>query len=235
MIFLLSLTGCVKEDGVCVSTSGKLIREQRYLSDFDSIRVTDYVNVIITQDSVNTAMVEAGEYVAGGIITKVSGRELHIGNTNQCNWLRSYSKPLNVHLHVKNLMKIHYESSGDIHSTDTIRTGYLKIDMWGGCGTIDLLVNVGDGHFIQHMGTSTLILKGVCNVSSVYSGDYGLLKLDGLRTGFTFVKCSGSNDCYVNARHELNATITSIGNIYYTGNPSEIKFSGTGEGKLIPL
>ena len=177
--------------------------------------------------------VEAGQNLMGGIKSELNGRELVLRNTNSCNWLRSYSKPVNVYVYQNHLLKIHYESAGDISCQDTIRAGYLKIDMWGGCGTIDLKVNIGDGHFIQHMGTATLILHGVCKVSSVYAGDYGLLQLKDLRTGYTFVTNSGSNDCYVNAIHELEATINSIGNIYYGGNPASIKASITGSGKLI--
>jgi len=233
-LLLIILGGCGKEGGKCVSSSGQILVEDRRISDFDSIRVQDHLNVILVQDSVNSVKVEAGENIIGGIVTELSGRELILRNTNKCNWLRSYTKPINVYVSVKNLLKIHYESSGDISCTDTIRTGYLKIDMWGGCGTIDLRVNVGDGYFIQHMGTATLVLTGICNISSVYAGDYGLLQLRGLRTGYTFVTNSGSNDCYVNASQVLGATITSIGNIYYSGGPQEITTTITGAGQLIP-
>ena len=229
-IFLCS---CGKNGGKCISTTGPVTRQVRLISDFDSIRVYDNLNVILIQDSVNKVTAEAGENIIGGIVATVSERELVLHNTNSCNWLRSYSNPLNVYVSVKNLMKIHYESSGDITCTDTIRSGYLKIDIWGGCGTIDLKVRVFDGYFIQRMGTATMILKGVCNVSSVFSGDFGLLNLKELKTGYTFVTNSGSNNCYVNTSHELGATITSIGNIYYSGNPKVIKTTITGTGKVI--
>lgn len=228
------LSGCIKGDGSCFSGSGDVVFQQRNITEFDSIRIQDHVNVILRQGSVNSVTVEAGENIIGGILTELSGRELVISNVNQCNWLRSYNKPLNVHLTVRNLQKIHYESSGNIISLDTIRSPVLKIHLWGGCGDIDLLVNIGDGTFIQHLGTATLVLKGKCNVSNVYAGDFGLLQLKELRTGYTFVISNSSNDCYVNARHQLSATINSIGNIYYSGNPAEIVSDIKGAGRLIP-
>ena len=231
---LLVISACTKEGGKCVSSTGKVIFQNRNITEFDSIRMLDHVNVILTPANSNQVTVEAGENIIGGIKTELAGRELILRNTNDCNWLRSYSKPINVHIAVRNLMKIHYESSGNITCTDTIRSSYLKIDMWGGCGTIDMNVHVGDGFFLQHLGTATLRLRGVCNISSVYAGQYGLLKLDELRTGYTFVTNSSSNDCYVNARHSLEAKITSIGNIYYSGNPASINSTIQGEGKLIP-
>ena len=132
------------------------------------------------------------------------------------------------------LFRSHYESSGNVTSVDTIRSSSLKIDLWGGCGDLELLVNIGDGTFIQHLGTASLVMKGRCNISNVYAGDFGLLQLSGLRTGYTFVTSNSSNDCYVNARHQLSAAIRSIGNIYYSGNPAEIITDITGEGRLIP-
>ncbi|MFZ4520994.1 MAG: head GIN domain-containing protein [Bacteroidales bacterium] len=231
---LMLLNSCTKDGGNCVSSTGQIVMQDRHISDFDSIRVFDYMNIILKQDSINKVSVETGENIASGIVTELSGRELILRNTNKCNWLRSYSKPVNVYISVRNLLKIHYESSGNITCTDTLRNGYLKIDMWGGCGTIDLKVHIGDGYFIQHMGTATLILNGICNISSVFAGDYGLLQLKGLKTGYTFVTNSGSNDCYVNAKHSLGATINSIGNIYYSGDPEEIKSTINGSGKLIP-
>ncbi|MDP1622101.1 MAG: head GIN domain-containing protein [Bacteroidales bacterium] len=230
----IMLGGCGKDGGKCVSSTGRILLQDRNISDFDSIRVLDHVNVILNQGSENKVMVEAGEFIIGGIVTELAGRELVLRNTNRCNWLRSYSKPINVYVTVKNLLKIHYDSSGDITCTDTLRSGYLKIDMWGGCGAIDLKINVSDGFFIQHIGTATLILTGICKISNVFAGDYGLLQLTGLKAGYTFVTNSGTNNCYVYANRELDATITSIGNIYYSGDPKEIKATITGSGKLLP-
>lgn len=224
---------CSKDGGNCVSSSGEVIMQNRQLSEFDSIRVYDYLNVILIPDTYNNVTVEAGRNIITGISTEISGRELILRNNNNCNWLRNYSKPINVYLTVKNLQKIHYESSGNISCTDTIRSGLLKIEMWGGAGNIDLKVNIGEGFFIQQIGTSTLTLNGKCGISNVYAGDFGLLQLKGLKTGYTFVTNNSSNDCYVSATYALEATISSIGNIYYSGNPRNIKYDITGSGKLI--
>jgi len=227
------LCSCNKDGSRCLSPSGRIIIQDRHISEFDSIRVLDNVDVILVQDSMNRVQVEAGENIIGGIRTELSGRELVLSNSNMCNWMRSYSKPINVYVSVKNLLKINYDGSGDIHCTDTIRTGYLKLEMWGGCGNINLKINVDDGYFIQYMGTATLVVSGICKISNVHAGDYGLLNLGALKTGYTFVTNNSSNDCYVSAIHGINATISSIGNIYYKGDPVAINLTVTGTGKLI--
>jgi hypothetical protein len=109
------------------------------------------------------------------------------------------------------------------------------VDIWGGAGEINLLVNLKECSVILQLGTATVRMSGVCGNSNVYAGDFGLLRLDGMKSHYTFVANNGSNDCYVNTRFRLEANITSIGNIYFSGNPREISEKNTGTGKLIPL
>lgn len=231
---LFTLLSCNKQGEICITNTGTIIMQNRNISDFDSIRMLDYVNLILVPSNEKRVVVEAGENIINGIITNLNGGELILGNSNRCNWLRSYSKPLNVYVYTNNLLKIHYESSGNITCTDTLRSDSLLIDIWGGCGNIDLKLNINKGIFNLHKGTATVDLDGICNISSVYSADYGLMQLTGLKTGFTFITTLGTNDSYVNAKLQLNATIRSIGNIYFSGDPDLINATITGEGKLIP-
>ena len=232
---LALLPGCGKNGGVCLSDSGTVSRQRREVGEFDSIDLADNMTLVLTQDTFSRVEVESGKNLFGGISTTVKNRELIIRNNNTCNWVRSYSKPLNVYATVKNLVKIYYNSSGNVSTTNTINSGYLKLDIWGGCGVLDLDVNVVNGFFILHMGTATITLRGICQVSSVYSGDYGLVQLKQLQTGYTFVTNRGSNDCYVNANHYVEAWINSVGNVYYTGNPPSVTEHITGTGKLLPF
>lgn len=229
------LSGCGKSDGSCITNAGEVTREPRTIQDFDTINVADHVDLIIIPDSVNRIEVEAGKNVIRGITTRVENRTLYIRNENRCNWLRSYTKPLNVYIHARNISKIDYNSSGNITTTDTLYSGYLSVDLWGGCGIIDLKLHVINGYFILHLGTATLITHGVCHVGSVYAGDYGLLRLEDMKTGYTYVKNQGTNDCYVNAINFLDATLNSVGNIYFNGDPDSIRVQENGSGKLIHL
>ena len=219
--------------GACFTNTGTIIKEERQVGDFDSINVADYVNIILTQDSVNTVVVEAGQNVISNITTEVVSHELLIRNLLTCNWLRSYSKPINAYIHVKNLQKIYYNASGDISGTNTLKSGMLKIDIWGGCGSINLDLDVNQGLFFLRMGTVDITLHGNCNVSSMFQEDFGIFKCRNMTTGFSFITNNGSNDCYINVSQYLVATIGSIGNIYYTGNPDSIRTLITGSGKLI--
>jgi hypothetical protein len=225
--------GCEQSDYNCLKNNGKTIIQERILEDFDSIDVRDYVNLIITQDSVNRLTVETGQNIMDGIITEVKDRQLLIRNNNKCNWLRSYDIPVNVYISVRDLKKIYYLSSGNITTTNTIKSANLIIEVWGGCGTIDMDLDIFQGYFVIQMGTVDFKLHGRCAINTIYSGDYGPFNCKDLVTGYSYVTNASSNDCYVNVSQYLEAKIGSIGNIYYTGEPDSLDVYINGEGSVI--
>jgi hypothetical protein len=232
---LAIVSSCSKSGPDCFTSTGSITRESRHADDFDTIVANNNVDIILTQDTVNSVEVEAGKNIIDGILTEVADRQLTISNTNTCNWVRSYDKPLNVYVHVKNLRKIYYLSAGNISTTNTITAGSLMVDVWGGCGAIDMNVDLGQGEFYEHMGTADIIIRGKAVSISVASGDFGLLQLKDLKSDFTYVANTGSNDCYVHAEKYLDATIQNIGNIYYSGSPDTVRTHISGTGSLIHL
>jgi hypothetical protein len=235
LLLMAFLAGCGKSDENCLTSNGKTIKQSRMISDFDSIQVNDYVNLYLTQDSENKITVESGENIIDGITTDVVDRQLIISNKNKCNWLRSYNVPVNVYVSVKNLIKIYYMSSGNIYTTNTLKSSALTVEAWGGCGTIDLDLDLYQGSFILQMGTADFNLHGFCAINTIYSGDYGFFQCKDLKTRYLFITNRGSNDCYVNCSYYLDATIGSIGNIYYTGKPDSINTYIQGAGQVIPF
>jgi hypothetical protein len=231
---LLVLIGCESSDSNCVTNAGKVVKEVRELDDFDSIDVEEYVNLILTQDSVNKVTVETGNNILDGIVTEVNNGQLYIKNNNKCNWLRSYNIPVNVYISVKNLKKIYYNSSGNVTTTNTIRSNFFKFEVWGGCGSIDMDLDIYEGYFVLQMGTVDFTLRGYCAINTIYAGDYGFFQCKDLTTGYTFITNQGSNDCYVRASQYLQATVNSIGNIYYSGNPDTLITKINGQGNIYP-
>jgi len=217
---ILGLTACNKSEN-CFTSSGELTRDTLTVTSFDSIYLFDNVTLVLTQDSINRVCVEAGKNIISGITAEVSGNNLVIHNNNSCNWLREYSNPM-VYVsfsYYKQLLFLYYKSSGDMRSTNVLVNDSIEVHTWGGSGTIALHINCRKGTFVQHMGTVDFLLQGICEESNIFAGDYGLFDLRDLRTGYTYIKNYGTNNCYVQAKHELNATVGSIGNIYYKTPP----------------
>jgi len=230
---LISGISSCQKSGDCFKSTGSIIKESRIISDFDTIIARENADIILTQDTVNSVVVEAGEKIISGITTTVADRQLEIGNTNTCNWVRSYDKPMIVHVHVKNLRKIYYLSAGNITTSNVLTPESFLLDVWGGCGSIDLALNVNMGFIYEHLGTADITARGRSVFCSVVSADFGFLQLKDLQTDFCYVSNTGTNDCYLNVTKFLDATIRSIGSIYYTGKPDSVHSNITGAGQLI--
>src|SRR3954464_7455314 len=86
LVFVIS--SCKKENMCdCLKSTGDIITQEREAGDFTDLSVYDNVNVILTQDSINSITIEAGKHLMSGIKTKVESGRLTIENTNTCNWV----------------------------------------------------------------------------------------------------------------------------------------------------
>ena len=231
---MMSIVSC-SSGGKCFSNSGPVVFQERPVSTIDSIDLADNVDLVITQDSVEKITVEAGSNIISGITTDIVDRQLNIRNLNTCNWLRSYDKPIRVHVSVKRLRKISYNSAGNVSTGNTLRFDSLKVEVWGGCGTIDLDVDLGKGAFALNMGTVDYNLHGRCDIADFFLSDLGLIQAKDLKTRYCSVTSKGTNDCYVNVEVSLYAIIQNIGSVYYTGDPQTVGGKITGSGVLEPF
>ena len=228
------ITVSCSKGGKCFSNSGSVIMQERPVSPFDSIDLADDVNLILTQDTVDRIRVEAGSNIISGITTGIVNRQLMIRNLNTCNWLRSYDKPLNVYVSVRRLWKIYYNAAGNISTANTLRADSIRIEVWGGCGTIDLRLDCNKGWFNLNMGTADYQLHGRCDIADFYLNDMGLCQAGELGTRYCSVTNRGTNNCYVRVSVALYAIIQNIGSVYYTGEPASVGGKISGSGVLEP-
>ena len=218
-------------------SSGPIVKEQRDLSGFfDKISMYNNVNLVLSQGTNTSISVEGGGNLLSDITTEIgTDSTLTIRNNNRYNWVRNYDKEITVYLQVNQLRKIRYESTGDITTIDTIHQDSLRIDAWGGSGTIRMTIDCGTAWLIMQYGSMDFDISGRCGVTYIFTDSYGPFHCLGLHSYNTFIENGGTNDCYVNAIDRIDANIISQGNIYYSGNPPIINTSITGTGQLIHL
>lgn len=220
----------------CFQGTGKIIEEQRNISSHCIyIKVEDNLNLILTQNASPQIIVEAGENLQENIIATIINDSLYLSNKNKCNWLRDYSKPINIYIPSKNLYKIDYQGSGDISATYQIERDSLIIDVRNGSGSITLDLNVQLARLNLHEGTSDFNISGKSLITFIYAADYGPFFCSNFESKHLYMNNRGTNDCYVNSTYELGVTIENLGNIYYYGSPEIINSDITGKGRLIKM
>ncbi len=235
LFMLFFINSCKKTDPLdCFKNTGPDITETRNSGDFNSIVLYDNVNLVLTQQSTNTIEVTAGEKIISKVTTRINNKELIIENTNTCNWVRSFDREITVYVGVKNLIGIEYRGSGDISTSNTIKSDSLHINIWEGAGRVDLDLEVHRSYVYFHIGTADVYLTGFAHLSYITAASFGPVDARNLSTVYTYIANKGSNNCYIKTNLHLGATITSIGNIYYKGNP-DISLNDTGDGELIKM
>jgi hypothetical protein len=237
VFFLLAISlffiSCRKENFCdCIKSTGDIVKERRTVSDFTSLEVHKNIYVTITQDTINSVEVEAGENLLSLIETKVQDGQLYITNKNTCNWVRSYSKEIHVFVHVKNLANINSYSSKDINSSNTITSPVFYVHNFFS-GNIYLDINTDESYTKQMGAGGDITITGFSDYNYVFDQGYGYLYLQNLQSNRGLIWQKGTGDMHLNVRDELDVRIDHVGNIYYSGNPQIIQRPSEGSGRLI--
>ncbi|HOI31482.1 MAG: DUF2807 domain-containing protein [Bacteroidales bacterium] len=237
-IFLLNLfllSGCKKSPGDCFTATGELITETRQLEPFNSIVMLDNIDVELVSGDSPMAEVIAGKNLLEKIETSVVDGELIIKNNNHCNFVRRYDKPLKTRVYFQQIDSIEYRSVGNLICLDTIiNPDTFKIDVFEGAGNINLLINNYRTHLSFHYGTASLTASGYSRLVYIYQVSFGPIDARNLTSGFAYLGNNSTNNTWIRATTVLEATINSIGNVYYFGDP-QTALSGSGSGGLIRL
>lgn len=217
----------------CYTNTGPQTVIDREINDFHSIELNNNVNLVLTQGNAFHIKVEGGKNILSSIKTDVTDSTLIILNTMKCNWMRSYEREITVYATVPSLREIRYEGSGDVRNEGQMKLDSLQVSIWGGAGSFNLNLDVENLNLALHYGTVDLTVKGHAIITTIFANSYGPFYCSQLISNITYIRNSGTNDCHVYARHILEVEIPSVGDIYYSGNPREIKRNITGSGKLI--
>lgn len=233
-IILIFLSGCSKDNGVCVSSTGKTITQDRIAQPYNSIEVYDNINLFLTQDSSqNKIRVEAGENLIEGITTKLDSGRLIIRNENSCSWLRSFEIPVNVYLTFTDLDTIVFQAAGNITCTNEWTAESVYLEIIEGAGKINLKLDVYRSYFIVKYGTTAIDLIGNSEITTIITYGFGPFHAENLLSKFTYVSSHSSNDVFVYSSIDMAVEIGNIGDVYYKGNPATISTNIYGEGTLI--
>jgi hypothetical protein len=247
-LICLLFSSCTKDGGNCFESTGKIVTENRQLPYFNSLKMLDNVDVELISGDENMIEVTAGENIINNIYAQVLDveikrdsmlkmtKQLVVQNLNQCNWLRSYDKPIKVKITYANSMNnIEYRSVGDLICLNSIKSDTFYINIYEGSGKISLDLQSLHSHLYYFFGTADLIVKGRSFVNYLHQASYGPIHASELITDFNYLENRGSNDCYVHAYTFLGATVSSVGNIYYAGNPAEKELKKKGTGNFYEL
>jgi hypothetical protein len=235
----LALAACgADHDTDCLKGNGPVATERRALDRrLLTVTVYDNVDLTIVPDTATYAEVRAGENMLPYIeFSTPSGPEqLVIKNSSRCNWVRSYSTPREVRLHVANPHRaFHINQYGyGLISTDK---------QWAQDTLYMLLASTGD--FNLDVRSTYLLFNSFDAGDITLRGTVEDFHPNCFSTGFLFASDLDTRYCYfatfrewrsdmhVRSHQNLGGTLAGTGRLFYSGNPGYIDVKGPNASNL---
>ena len=213
--------------GEGVDGNGNVVTMDRDISsDFNEIKVSQGIDLYITQSDAIGLSVEADENLQDLIITDVENSILRIYTTE--NIRRASSKK--VLLNIETISAIKATSGSDIYSTNTISVPNLELNCTSGADiTLDVITETlncksTSGSDINVSGTTKSLIAEATSGSDIDASN--------LKAQTSNVKATSGADISVNTSKELTANATSGGDIRYSGNPEKVNKSDNSAGSV---
>lgn len=207
--------------------SGKLVRESRDVSGFDSIVLDGVGEIILTQQGPEKMEIEAEDNIMPQLTTEVKNNTLTISIRKVGLFMILPTQSVKYYINVKNIRNITISGSGSVKS-DRLQSQEMTLKVIGsGKFEIDLFA---DKLTTDVSGQGDVILSG--NVSELYStiNGTGMIDAENTRAANCTAIINGSGKITVNCRSSLNTQINGNGEVYYFGTPQITQqISGTGK------
>lgn len=229
LIISLLLVGCqinIPNSTTTLKGSGKVITENRSVSNFKNITISGMGDMLITQGETESLTIEAEDNIVALIKTEVKDDTLTIGFTQNNINLRP-TQPIKYTLAVKALDNLRISGAGNIN-IPALKTekfvlkisgaGNVKLDKLEATDLTMILSGAGNASVSGQVTSQTIELTGV--------GNYGGRELSSQTAN---VLLSGAGNATVWAQKNLEAKISGFGSVNYYGSPEVTrKISGAG-------
>lgn len=225
---------CKKENLCdCIKGTGKDVVEERVVASFNKILVLDKVEVHLIKGNDFSVKVIAGSKVISLIKTEVENGQLIISDKNKCDFTRSYKRKIKVYVTSPQLLNIHHDGAGDVFMDTTFECDTLRYYL-SNSGNLYLNMNANTVFGAMH-GLGDVFIKGQVNSNYIYASGQGFFDAHETYSNEMILTLNTSGKMEVNVLNFLKVDMlaTSIGNVYYKGNPSQIITNLKGKGKLI--
>jgi len=220
----------------CFTNRGITAVERRDLSVFRQIKLGKRIQLVLIEDTVNYAVVEAGSNLLPSIVTSVEGEVLTIKNQNKCNWVRTYKDSVLIKLHYTHLFSIEMTGASKITNIDTLRNSdTLKFEFRDASGDVNLIVDNKRVEIVQHTGASDVTINGKTDDLSVYMSGLGWGDYSKLYSRTVYVDTRSAADVKVYAYLAFDFRLRNSGDIYYKGTGTVNSLNIIGEGKIVKL
>ena len=197
-------TGTTFSSGV--KGSGVRATQVRTLPAFTAVDLAGSNNVTVHVGDTQTVTVHGDDNLIRYVTTTVQGGTLAVGQSRDF----STTSPMSV----------------------VITVPALDAATLSGAGVLTVTGVAADHFTVRAPGSGVLVVTGTATTLDATLSGTGDVRLDGLAAHDATASVPGTGRLLVNASHSLDATVSGVGSILYTGNPTDVTKSVTGTGSI---
>lgn len=218
------LSGC-HSDRFERTSSGKVVKQTRPVSDFTEIEAGGAFEIFIRQASSPAVIVEADAEIIDQIVTEVVGSKLKIYMKNRpTTWMRDIDD-MKIYISVKDLKKLDLSGAVEVVTENRLSGTDLKIEASGASEVkLELAMQSLD---LNLSGASELTLLGTAGTVRIDGSGASDIEAYDLAVTDLTVYGSGAIEASVTVSGSLKANVSGACTIRYKGNPKvDIHSSG---------
>ncbi|WP_179346174.1 head GIN domain-containing protein [Winogradskyella ursingii] len=213
--------------GEGIDGNNNVVNAERNINgNFKEIKVSQGLDLYLTQSNDVSLRVEADENLHDIIMTEVENDVLRIYTSENIRNATSRK----VMLSFKDISAITATSGSDVYTTNSINVNTLDVKCTSGA---DMELEVSTQNLIcKSTSGSDIKLKGETVNLTAEATSGSDIKASNLKAVISNVKATSGADISINTSKELTARATSGGDIKYLGNPSKVDASDSSSGSV---
>lgn len=220
-----AMTGCLFS-GPTVKGDGNVVEQERDLGKFENVKVSNGINVVLTNGENTKVMVVADKNLQDIIETKVVGSTLEIRALSGI--FQAASKK--VLITVPDLNQIDANSGSNVATAERFEAEKLTLRATAG-SSFDMEIE-GDDLNVSLSAGSNAVLRGKVNLFVAKSTAGANIKAEELKAEISKVKVSSGSNAWINVKREISAHASSGGNIFYYGTPEKSETTSSSGGNV---
>lgn len=187
--------------------------------NFDAIKVSGVVEVVLIQGSDSGVRIEADE--AGKRVVRISNDNGTLKIHTETNGKNDMNFELVVYVTFKELKKIHCSGASEIKSQGELKLDNLFLNV-SGASEIELALTVNQFK-IESSGASEIELTGSASeLDLIHSGASELDAVEFVVKN-AVLECSGASDTKIHVSEHLKMEVSGASDLKYKGNPTVVK------------
>lgn len=229
LLFFLSGFSCIDE---ALFNSGATLTRTTPVPAFSTIEAESTFDIEIVRDTVTKIVVTCGEHLHPFINISVKDDILYLSHDITNNWSRKYQR-VKLEIHTGPFSRINVRHPVRIFNNDVYKGEAFAIVDFGKYCELDMTVDVD--YCVVAMSSDNFgqfKVRGKAVHAQIWGWGSCSVKADSLLTDNCSVLHRGIGNVYVNTSGQLDVSLESSGNVYYSGNPSKINIIqrlGTGD------